>query len=104
MKHLSLLALLPSGAATGKHAGPSAADLAAHVLSHTRHDSATGIDAPRATYKNVSAMQVLTDEYVFPLGDTGDSLVLSGTQIAAGFLAVGRRTGGCRGRRAPARL
>jgi hypothetical protein len=87
MKHLSLLALLPSGTATGKHAGPSAADLAAHVLSHTRHDSATGIDAPRATYKNVSAMQVLTDEYVFPLGDTGDSLVLSGTQIAAGFLA-----------------
>ena len=44
MKHLSLLALLPSGAtatvATGPYATPAAPDLAAYVLSHERYDAA----------------------------------------------------------------
>lgn len=81
MQHDSLLALLPSGAATGKHAGPSAADLAAHVLTYRRQD------VPRASYEQVTVSQFLADEYLFTLGNTGDSLTLSGIQIAAGFLA-----------------
>jgi GNAT superfamily N-acetyltransferase len=92
MKHLSLLALLPTGAtavttATGPHAAPGATDLAAHVLSHERFDAAANAPSPRTDYKNVHVADVMTDEYVFPLGDTGKSIVLSGYRIAAGFLA-----------------
>ncbi|SAL18013.1 hypothetical protein AWB69_01022 [Caballeronia udeis] len=91
MKHLSLLALLPSGAAvstaTGPHAVPGAPDLAAYVLSHERYDAAENAPSARKDYKNVHVADVMTDEYVFPLGETGKSIVLSGYQIAAGFLA-----------------
>jgi GNAT superfamily N-acetyltransferase len=92
MKHVSLLALLPTGAtavttATGPHAAPGATDLAAHVLSHERFDVAANAPSPRTDYKNVHVADVMTDEYVFPLGDTGKSIVLSGYRIAAGFLA-----------------
>jgi hypothetical protein len=91
MKHVSLLALLPSGAtpavATGPYSTPAAPDLAAHVLSHERYDAAENAPSARKDYKNVHVADVMTDEYVFPLGDTGKSIVLSGYQIAAGFLA-----------------
>ncbi|MFK4445818.1 GNAT superfamily N-acetyltransferase [Caballeronia udeis] len=91
MKHLSLLALLPSGAAvstaTGSHAVPGAPDLAAYVLSHERYDADENAPSARKDYKNVHVADVMTDEYVFPLGETGKSIVLSGYQIAAGFLA-----------------
>src|SRR5260370_40206837 len=92
MKHVSLLALLPTGGtavttATGPHAAPGATDLAAHVLSHERFDAAANAPSPRTDYKNVHVADVMTDEYVFPLGDTGKSIVLSGYQIAAGFPA-----------------
>src|SRR5471032_905815 len=91
MKHVSLLALLPSGAtatvATGPYATPAAPDLAAYVLSHERFDAAENAPSARKDYKNVHVADVMTDEYVFPLGDTGKSIVLSGYQIAAGFLA-----------------
>jgi GNAT superfamily N-acetyltransferase len=96
MKHLSLLALLPTGAAvsaaSGSHAAPGipepgAPDLAAHVLSHERFDAAENAPSARKDYKTVQVADVMTDEYVFPLGETGKSIVLSGYQIAAGFLA-----------------
>src|SRR5471032_1145903 len=91
MKHVSLLALLPSGAtvapATGPYATPAAPDLAAYVLSHERYDAAENAPSARKDYKNVHVADVMTDEYVFPLGETGKSIVLSGYQIAAGFLA-----------------
>jgi GNAT superfamily N-acetyltransferase len=92
MKRVSLLALLPTGAsafatATSPNAAPGATDLAAHVLSHERYDAATNAPSPRTDYKTVSVADVMTDEYVFPLGETGKSIVLSGYQIAAGFLA-----------------
>ena len=91
MKHVSLLALLPSGAtatvATGPYATPAAPDLAAYVLSHERYDAAGNAPSARKDYKNVHVADVMTDEYVFPLGETGKSIVLSGYQIAAGFLA-----------------
>jgi hypothetical protein len=93
MKHVSLLALLPTGAAspaataTGAHATPGAADLAAHVLSHERFDATANAPSPRTDYKSVRVADVLTDEYVFPLGASGKSIMLSGYQIAAGFLA-----------------
>ncbi|WP_438391597.1 inositol monophosphatase [Caballeronia sp. DA-9] len=92
MKHVSLLALLPTGAsafatATGPNATPGAADLAAHVLSHERYDAAANAPSPRTDYKSVSVEDVMSDEYVFPLGETGKSIILSGAQIAAGFLA-----------------
>ncbi|MFT4433415.1 inositol monophosphatase [Caballeronia sp. 15715] len=91
MKHVSLLALLPSGTtpavATGPYATPAAPDLAAYVLSHERYDAVENAPSPRNDYKNVRVADVMTDEYVFPLGDTGKSIVLSGYQIAAGFLA-----------------
>ncbi len=93
MKHLSLLALLPTGAAstsataTGPHIVPGAADLAAHVLWHERFDAAANAPSPRTDYKSVSVADVMADHYSFPLGETGKSIVLSGSQIAAGFLA-----------------
>lgn len=91
MKHVSLLALLPSGAtaavATGPYTTPTAPDLVAYVLSHERHDAAGNAPSARKDYKNVHVADVMTDEYVFPLGETGKSIVLSGYQIAAGFLA-----------------
>lgn len=87
MKHGSLLALLPSGAAGAKHAGSGAADLAVHILSHRRQDPATGTDAPLSSFVDVRVDQVLADTYHFPLGDTGDALPLTGIQIAAGYLA-----------------
>jgi len=91
MKHVSLLALLPSAAtvapATGPYATPAAPDLAAYVLSHERYDAAENAPSARKDYKNVHVADVMTDEYVFPLGETGKSIVLSGYQIAAGFLA-----------------
>jgi GNAT superfamily N-acetyltransferase len=91
MKHVSLLALLPSGAtpavATGPYATPAAPDLAAYVLSHERYDAVENAPSARKDYKNVHVADVMTDQYVFPLGDTGKSIVLSGYQIAAGFLA-----------------
>jgi GNAT superfamily N-acetyltransferase len=93
MKHLSLLALLPTGAASpsatvaGPHAVPGATDLAAHVLSHERYDSTANAPSPRTDYKSVNVADVMTDEYVFPLGETGKWIVLSGYRIAAGFLA-----------------
>ena len=91
MTHVSLLALLPSGAtvtvATGPYATPAAPDLAAYVLSHERYDPAGNAPSARKDYKNVHVADVMTDEYVFPLGESGKSIVLSGYQIAAGFLA-----------------
>jgi GNAT superfamily N-acetyltransferase len=91
MKHVSLLALLPSGAtpavASGPYATPAAPDLAAYVLSHERYDAVENAPSARKDYKNVHVADVMTDQYVFPLGDTGKSIVLSGYQIAAGFLA-----------------
>jgi GNAT superfamily N-acetyltransferase len=94
MKHLSLLALLPGETGpTGDsvqragHAAPDAADLAAHVLSHERFDAGTNAPSPRTDYKDVTVADSMSDEYVFPLGDTGKSILLSGYRIAAGFLA-----------------
>jgi GNAT superfamily N-acetyltransferase len=94
MKHLSLLALLPGetgptgdSAQRAAHPAPTAADLAAHVLSHERFDAPANAPSPRADYKNVTVADVMSDEYVFPLGDTGKSILLSGYRIAAGFLA-----------------
>jgi len=92
MKHVSLLALLPTSASAfattaGPNAVPGATDLAAYVLSHERYDATANAPSPRTDYKTVSVADVMTDEYVFPLGETGKSIVLSGYQIAAGFLA-----------------
>jgi GNAT superfamily N-acetyltransferase len=86
-KHLSLLALLPGEPGRATQAGPDAADLAAHVLSHARFDAAANAPAPCIDYKDVSVAQAMSDDYVFPLGDTGKSILLSGYRIAAGFLA-----------------
>lgn len=87
MKHGSLLALLPSGVTGTQHTGPGATDLAVHILSHQRHDPATGADVALSSYADVQVAQILSDTYVFPLGKTGDSLMLSGLKIAAGYLA-----------------
>jgi hypothetical protein len=87
-KHLSLLALLPGAPGrSAQAAGPDAADLAAHVLSHARFDALTNAPAPRADYKHLNVADAMSDDYVFPLGDTGKSILLSGYRIAAGFLA-----------------
>jgi GNAT superfamily N-acetyltransferase len=94
MKHLSLLALLPGEpgpagdfAPRAGHAAPGAADLAAHVLSHERFDARSNAPAPRADYEGVSVADAMSDDYLFPLGDLGRSIVLSGYRIAAGLLA-----------------
>jgi GNAT superfamily N-acetyltransferase len=91
MTHVSLLALLPSSAtatvATGPYSTPAAPDLAAYVLSHERYDAVENVPSARKDYKNVLVADVMADEYVFLLGDTDKSIVLTGYQIAAGFLA-----------------
>jgi GNAT superfamily N-acetyltransferase len=94
MKHLSLLALLPGeslpagdSVQRAAHPAPDAADLAAHVLSHQRFDARTNAPAPRTEYQDVTVADVMSDEYMFPLGNTGKSILLSGYRIAAGFLA-----------------
>ncbi len=69
---LSLLKLLPGA---GSDFGASASDLVAHVLS------------PRKTFRGVTVDDAMSDEYVFPLGRTGQSIVLSGHRIVAGFIA-----------------
>jgi hypothetical protein len=84
MSNLSLLKLLPG---VGSDFGPTASDLVAHVLSHDRFDSAANAVSPRETFRSVTVDHVMSDEYVFPLGATGQSIVLSGYRIAAGFLA-----------------
>jgi hypothetical protein len=81
---LSLLNLLPDA---GSDSGPSAADLVAHVLSHQRFDSAADSPAPRETFRGVRVDEAMSDDYVFPLGSTGQSIVLSGYRLAAGFIA-----------------
>ncbi|SAK78330.1 hypothetical protein AWB79_04874 [Caballeronia hypogeia] len=81
---LSLLKLLPGA---GSEFGPAASDLVAHVLSHDRFDSAAATNAPRETFRGVIVEDVMNDEYVFPLGRTGQSIVLTGYRIAAGFIA-----------------
>jgi hypothetical protein len=81
---LSLLKLLPGA---GSDFGPAASDLIAHVLSHQRFDSAAGSAAPRETFRDVTVDEAMSDEYVFPLGNTGQSIVLAGYRIAAGFIA-----------------
>lgn len=48
---LSLLKLLP---AAGSEFGPAASDLVAHVLSHSRFDSAANAHAPRETFHGVT--------------------------------------------------
>jgi GNAT superfamily N-acetyltransferase len=84
MSNLSLLKLLPG---VESDFGPTASDLVAHVLSHDRFDSAANAVSPRETFRAVTVDDALSDEYVFPLGDTGQSIVLAGYRIAAGFLA-----------------
>jgi GNAT superfamily N-acetyltransferase len=84
MSTLSLLKLLPG---VGSEFGPSASDLVAHVLSHDRFDSQANAVSPRETFRSVTVDEAMSDEYVFPLGKTGQSIVLSGYRIAAGFLA-----------------
>ncbi|MEZ2353271.1 GNAT family N-acetyltransferase [Caballeronia sp. RCC_10] len=81
---LSLLKLLPG---PGSEFGPAASDLAAHVLAHQRFDSAAGAALPRETFHGTTVDEAMSDEYVFPLGDTGQSIVLPGYRIAAGFIA-----------------
>ncbi|WP_250473554.1 GNAT family N-acetyltransferase [Caballeronia sp. GAFFF1] len=81
---LPLLKLLPG---PGSEFGPAASDLAAHVLSHARFDSAANAPLPRETFVSVTVDEAMSDEYVFPLGDTGQSVVLTGYRIAAGFIA-----------------
>jgi GNAT superfamily N-acetyltransferase len=81
---LSLLKLLPG---PGSDFGPAASDLVAHVLSHERFDAAAQVAAPRETFERVSVDDAMSDDYVFPLGDTGQSIVLTGYRIAAGFIA-----------------
>ncbi|WP_044042679.1 hypothetical protein [Caballeronia insecticola] len=81
---LSLLKLLPGA---GSEFGPAASDLVAHVLSHGRFDAAANALAPRETFQRVTVEDVMNDEYVFPLGQTGQSIVLTGYRIAAGFIA-----------------
>jgi hypothetical protein len=81
---LSLLKLLPGA---GSDYGPAASELVAHVLSHERFDSSANANAPRETFHGVSIDDAMSDEYVFPLGRTGQSIVLSGYRIAAGFIA-----------------
>ncbi|SAL71632.1 hypothetical protein AWB71_04399 [Caballeronia peredens] len=81
---LSLLKLLPGA---GSEFGPAASDLVAHVLSHSRFDTAANASAPRETFHRVTVEDVMNDEYVFPLGQTGQSIVLTGYRIAAGFIA-----------------
>jgi hypothetical protein len=82
--NLSLLKLLPGA---GSDFGPAATDLVAHVLSHERFDANADAHAPRETFRGVSVDEVMSDEYVFPLGRTGQSIVLTGYRIAAGFIA-----------------
>ncbi|WP_250514750.1 inositol monophosphatase [Caballeronia sp. INDeC2] len=81
---LSLLKLLPGA---GAEFGPAASDLVAHVLSHDRFDAAANVSAPRETFRGVTVDDAMNDEYVFPLGRTGQSIVLTGYRIAAGFIA-----------------
>ncbi|SAK54804.1 hypothetical protein AWB76_02067 [Caballeronia temeraria] len=81
---LSLLKLLPGA---GSEFGPAASDLVAHVLSHDRFDAAANVSAPRETFRGVTVDDAMNDEYVFPLGRTGQSIVLTGYRIAAGFIA-----------------
>ena len=81
---LSLLKLLPGA---GSEFGPAASDLLAHVLSHDRFDAAANVSAPRETFRGVTVEDAMNDEYVFPLGRTGQSIVLTGYRIAAGFIA-----------------
>jgi len=81
---LSLLKLLPG---PGSEFGPAATDLAAHVLSHARFDPAASASLPRETFHSVTVDDAMSDEYVFPLGDTGRSVVLTGYRIAAGYIA-----------------
>ncbi len=82
---LSLLKLLPGA---GSDFGPSASDLVAHVLSHERFDAAADAVAPRETFRGVTVDEAMSDDYVFPLGRTGQSIVLMGYRIAAGFIAA----------------
>ncbi|SPB18930.1 hypothetical protein NOV72_06135 [Caballeronia novacaledonica] len=81
---LSLLKLLPGA---GSEFGPAASDLVAHVLSHDRFDTAANVSAPRETFRGVTVDDAMNDAYVFPLGRTGQSIVLTGYRIAAGFIA-----------------
>jgi GNAT superfamily N-acetyltransferase len=81
---LSLLKLLPGA---GAEFGPAASDLVAHVLSHDRFEAAATVSAPRETFRGVTVDDAMNDEYVFPLGRTGQSIVLTGYRIAAGFIA-----------------
>lgn len=84
MSNLSLLKLLPGD---GSDFGPTASDLVAHVLSHDRFDSDANAVSPRETFRSVTVDEALSDAYVFPLGTTGQSIVLPGYRIAAGYLA-----------------
>lgn len=81
---LSLLKLLPGA---GSDFGPAATDLVAHVLSHARFDTAAQTHAPRETFRGVTVDDAMNNSYVFPLGQTGQSIVLTGYRIAAGFIA-----------------
>ncbi len=81
---LSLLKLLPGA---GSDIGPSASELVTHVLSHEHFDSAANAHAPRETFHGVTVDDAISDEYIFPLGRTGQSIVLTGYRIAAGFIA-----------------
>ncbi len=81
---LSLLKLLPGVAS---ESGPAASDLVAHVLSHDRFNSAANAPALRETFRDVTVEEAMSDEYVFPLGQTGQSIVLTGYRIAAGHIA-----------------
>ncbi|WP_232316794.1 hypothetical protein [Candidatus Burkholderia verschuerenii] len=80
----SLLKLLPGA---GSDFGPAASELVTHVLSHERYDASADTHAPRETFRGVSVDDAMSDEYIFPLRRTGQSIVLSGYRIAAGFIA-----------------
>jgi GNAT superfamily N-acetyltransferase len=82
--NVSLLKLLPGA---GSDFGPAASDLVAHVLSHERFDAEADVASARETFRGVSVDDAMSDEYVYPLGRTGQSIVLTGYRIAAGFLA-----------------
>ncbi|AET91590.1 hypothetical protein [Caballeronia cordobensis] len=82
--NLSLLKLLPGA---GSEFGPAASDLVAHVLSHDRFDAAANANLPRETFRGATVDDVMSDEFTFPLGRTGQSIVLTGYRIAAGFIA-----------------
>ncbi len=43
--------------------------------------------SPRETFRDVTVDEAMSDDYVFPLGRTGQSIVLTGYRIAAGFIA-----------------